>query len=240
MITPSTSSYCCDGGIDYPATSERHDNMVSDAPTYSKEKPSDKTTAAACSRQTCEGCGVQGKLLCVYTAKDVMDFVAMAIGYLFPFVAGMIIGKFWIGLAVWFGLLLFSVYVEVLLFCRHCPHYAEKGFLLNCHANWAVPKIHKFDPRPMNTAERIIWLITVSVRLLYYIPFFVIGQQWLFLALTTSGLIAGSWTLQRTQCARCSHLSCPINRVPKDVRREFFENYPEFAEARKREGQCLS
>jgi mannose-6-phosphate isomerase-like protein (cupin superfamily) len=72
----------------------------------------------------------------------------------------------------------------------------------------------------------------VAVLFGYYIPFFVIGQQWLLLGITTLALVTTSWTLQRTQCTRCFHLSCPINRVPEDVQEGFFSNYPEFAEAR--------
>jgi hypothetical protein len=34
------------------------------------------------------------------------------------------------------------------------------------------------------------------------------------------------WTLQRTQCNRCYNLSCPINRVPDDVKDSFFRHYP--------------
>ena len=189
-----------------------------------------KTTAAACSRQTCEGCEVRGKLLCVHTQKDLIDFAVLFIGWAIPFVAGMVIGKFWIGLAVWVALAgLFFGYVEALVLCRHCPHYAEKGFLLRCHANWGFPKIPRFDPRPVNKVERAIWLSYGAVLFLYYIPFFVNSQQWLLLALTTWALIAACWVVQRAQCTRCYHLSCPVNRVPEDVRKGFFENYAEFA-----------
>jgi hypothetical protein len=117
--------------------------------------------------------------------------------------------------------------------CRHCPHYYERGFLLKCHANWGLPKIPKFNPRPMSRIERVVWLIYGAVLLLYYVPFFVISEQWLLLGITSWALIAVSWTMQRTQCTRCYHLSCPANRVPKDVRECFFKNYPAFSRSRK-------
>jgi len=146
----------------------------------------------------------------------------------------MIIGKFWIGLGVWVGLaVLFFGYVEALVLCRHCPHYAEEGFLLRCHANSGLPKIPKFSPRPMNKIEGAVWLLYGAVLFLYYVPFFIIGQQWLLLGITTWALIAASWTVQRTQCTRCYHLSCPANRVPKDVQKVFFRNFPEFAKSGK-------
>jgi hypothetical protein len=113
--------------------------------------PGKKTTAAACVRQTCDGCEIQGKLLCVHTPADLIDFVVLAVAWGIPFFAGMIAGRFWVELAVWIGLaVLFFGYVEALVLCRHCPHYAEEGFLLRCHANSGLPKIPGFDPRPLN------------------------------------------------------------------------------------------
>lgn len=161
-----------------------------------------------------------------------MDFGVLVIGWAIPFLAGMLIGGFWVGLVVWIGLaMLFFGYVEALVLCRHCPHYAEKGPWLKCHANWGLPKFPRFNPRPMNRAERVIWLAYVAVLFLYHIPFFIVSQQWLLLAIATWALIIACWTVQRTQCTRCYHLSCPVNRVPEDVRRGFFKNYPGFAKA---------
>jgi hypothetical protein len=192
----------------------------------------DKTTAAACARQTCEGCEIEGRLLCIHTPADLADFAVLVIGYGIPFIAGMVIGKFWIGLAVYLGLAaLFFGYVEALILCRHCPHYAEPGPLLKCHANSGLPKIPGFDPRPLSKFEQVAWLAYAAVLMLYYVPFFVVSRQWLLLTITTWALIAGVWTVQRTQCTRCYHLSCPVNHVPVDVREGFFRHYPEFAEA---------
>ncbi len=196
------------------------------------DNDSTSTTAAACSRHACEGCEIEGQLLCLHTPADLMDFYMLFIGWAIPFFAGMIIGKFWIGLGVWFGLaIVFFGYVEALILCRHCPHYQEKGFLLRCHANWGLPKIPKISRRPLNKLEKVVWLVYVAVLFLYYIPFFIVGEQWLLLILTSSALVVAGWTLQRTQCNRCYNLSCPINRVPDSVKAAFFENYPEFSAA---------
>jgi hypothetical protein len=188
------------------------------------------STAAACARETCEGCEIREKLLCIHTPADLMDFVVLVIGWFIPFLAGMIIGRFWLGLAVWFGLAaLFFVYVEALVLCRHCPHYAEEGSLLHCHANSGLPKIPRYDPRPLNRFEQIVWLVYVALLFLYYVPFFVFSGQWLLLAITTWAAFAWAWTVQRTQCNRCYMLSCPVNRVPQEVRVVFYRNYPDFA-----------
>ena len=153
-------------------------------------------------------------------------------GIAIPFLAGMILGKHWVGLIIWFGLaVVFFGYVEALILCRHCPHYAEEGFTLRCHANWGLPKIPKFDPKPLSKVEQITWLVYVAVFILWYIPFFVVGQQWLLLGLTTWGVFSAAWTLQHNQCTRCYNLSCPVNRVPDEIRAGFFRNFPEFARA---------
>jgi len=196
------------------------------------EQP-DTHTAAACSRQTCDGCEIQGKLLCVHTLRDLVDFYVVVIAYMIPFLAGMIIGGFRTGLAAWVGLaVVFFGYIEARVLCRHCPHYAEEGFLLRCHANWGLPKIPKLDPRPMSRGESAVLLLFFGVLFLYYVPFFIVSSQWLLLVITTSALVAATWTVLRTQCTRCYHLSCPLNRVPEDVREAFYRNYPAFAEAR--------
>jgi hypothetical protein len=188
-----------------------------------------------CSRKQCEGCELLDKLLCVADYKDVMDFFMLFMVVFVPFMAGMIIGRFWLGIVAWLALAaIFFGYVEALVLCRHCPHYGEKGFLLRCHANYGLPKIPKFDPRPLSKAEQAIWLIYAGVLLLWYVPFFIASGQWVLLIITSVGLVAAAWTLMRTQCGRCYNLSCPINRVPPDVREKFYENYPAFDRARKR------
>jgi hypothetical protein len=87
------------------------------------------------------------------------------------------------------------------------------------------------NPQPMNSFEKVAWLLYVAVLFLYYIPFFVISEQWLLLTITSSALIVTGWTMQRTQCNRCFNLSCPINRVPNDVKDSFFRHYPQFRKA---------
>ena len=65
-----------------------------------------KATAAACSSKSCDGCSIEGKLLCIHTRKDLADFAVLFIGWVIPFFAGMVIGGFWTALAVWVGLAL--------------------------------------------------------------------------------------------------------------------------------------
>lgn len=190
-------------------------------------------TAAACMRETCDGCPPEGRSLCLHTPRDAFDFAFLAIGFFIPFLAGMVIGGFWLGLAVWVVLaVFFLVYVEALVLCRHCPHYAEEGFTLSCHANFGLPKIPRFSPRPLSRVEKIFFPGYVAVLGLFYVPFFVLSRQWLLLTITTWAVITWAWTLLSTQCTRCCNVSCPLDRVPANVREKFFNNYPAFSEAR--------
>jgi hypothetical protein len=192
--------------------------------------PAVDQTAAACVREGCDGCHIQGQLLCIHTKQDLADFGVLVIMWGIPFIAGMIIGRYWWGLAVWVGLAaLFFVYVEALVLCRHCPHYAESGSLLKCHANAGLPKIPKYSPRPLQPWEKTVWLLYVAVLFLYFIPFFILSGQWLLLLITSWATLSWAWTLQRTQCNRCYHMSCPVNRVPEEVKVVFYANYPDFA-----------
>ena len=191
-----------------------------------------RPTAAACARKTCEVCEIEGKLLCIHDQQNLLNFWVFFMGFAIPFFAGMIIGKYWLRLSIWFGLaVLFFGYVEALILCQHCPHYAEDAFLLSCHANSGLPKFLKFNPKPLSKVERRTWLIYVAVLFLWYIPFFIADQQWLLLILTTWAVFSACWTLQRNQCTRCYNLSCPVNRVPDDVRQVFFLNYSDFSQA---------
>lgn len=188
-----------------------------------------------CSQESCDGCDIRDKILCVADWKDIMDFGVLVMVYFIPVVAGMIIGQFWTGLLVWIVLGLFYFgYFEARVLCRHCPHYGEPGFFLRCHANYGLPKIPRFDSKPMSKYEQAAWLIYTGVLILWFVPFFVMSGQWLLLLIASWGLFAAVWTINRTQCTRCYNLSCPVNRVPDDVREKFFEKYPIIAEAWKK------
>ncbi|MBU2551715.1 MAG: hypothetical protein KKB20_25105 [Proteobacteria bacterium] len=191
--------------------------------------------ARACIRESCQGCALRDRLLCRAGPADLLDFGVLFVGWAIPFFYGLVHGGHWIGLVIWIVLAAsFFLYGEAFLLCRHCPHYAEEGRSLTCHANYGLPKLPRLDPRPMNRFEQALWLGWVAVLFLYFIPFFIAGRQWLLLVLNSWALLTWAWTLQRTQCVRCYHLSCPVNRVPRDDRALFYENYPDYAPDRKK------
>jgi hypothetical protein len=191
-----------------------------------------KKTATECKNSTCDGCEIDGKIMCIHTKKQAFKFGLGSVPFMILLISGMIIGKFYLWLAIWFGLvIIFFVYVEVLILCRHCPHYAEPGKTLKCHANWGLPKISKYDPKPLTTTEKVVWIIYVLIMVLWYVPFFIISVQWIMFATTTIVWITGFTLLLTTRCTKCYVISCPLNRTPPEVRKIFFRNYPKFAES---------
>lgn len=194
----------------------------------------EKTTAAACVRQICTDCGIEGELLCLHALADLADFGVLAVSWLITFLAGMIGGGHWLALAIWGGLaVLFFSYVEALVLCRHCPHYAKPGAILRCHANWGLLKIPPLDSRPLNRLERAIWILYGAILFLYYVPFCLLPPA-AALGLHHLGAVAWVWTVWRTQCVRCYHLSCPANHVLGWVRQISLPYYPDFDPCQRR------
>lgn len=185
--------------------------------------------AAACNQTSCEGCEIQGELICYAMPADLVDFGLLVFGWLIPFTIGMIRGRYWLGLGIWLVLAAaFFTYIEAYVLCRHCPAYKEPGGTLRCHANWGLPKLPPYDPRPMARWEGFIFLGYVALLFTYQVPFFMASGQWVLLTWSVWSTVTAVWTVWRTQCNRCFMLSCPANHVPEDVREVFYRNYTEF------------
>lgn len=191
-----------------------------------------RTTLAACARETCDGCEIEGEIACTQMAADMAEMVLPAAGFFIPFLAGMLKGGHRNALRVWLGLTaLFFGYVEIKILCSHCPRYAEEGRFLKCYAHWGFPKIPRYDPGPMSALEKAVWLVCVSALVTYHVPFFIRKRQWRSLLLTTLAAAAFVFTVYRTHCGRCPNLSCPGNHVPEHVREIFSGYYPGIAGA---------
>jgi len=186
--------------------------------------------ASACIRESCQNCEIYGRVICVHTKRDLLDFFVLVINLLVPFILGMVVGGHWYGLFVWFILAaIFFGYVEAYIMCRHCPQYAEEGKTLRCHANWELPKIPASDPNPMNKLEKVTWLIYAAVLSLYWLPFFLLSGQRIYLVWASVSALVSIYQLIYTKCNRCYMLSCPLNNVPEDVRGKIEEYYPDYS-----------
>lgn len=190
-------------------------------------------TTAAGSRHSCVGCPLEAGQVCRHTPGGLVDFGLLAVGFFIPFVAGMILSGYWLAFGLWLLLAgAFFGYVEAMVLCRHCPHYAGARLTLGCHADYGLARVPGFSPRPLTRREKTVFMAYAGVLGLYYVPFLVAGHQWLLLLIATGALATWFYTLLRTQCTRCCHVFCPANRVPQELREEVFDHCTVLAGAR--------
>jgi hypothetical protein len=135
-------------------------------------------------------------------------------------------------LLIWIAVIVaFFGFVEIRVLCSHCPHYAENGRTLGCWANHGSPKLWRYRPGPMSTAEKAVLLGGFVLVWGYPVPFFIVARLWLLLGLYVL-LDAGFFaTLKMFLCSRCMNFACPLNEVPDSVRAAFFERNPSVARA---------
>lgn len=171
----------------------------------------------------CEECPVRDKLMCEGSLLDTALLAAPVALLFFPAVAGMLragrvkpilfyaaVGAFF--LAVW----------EKRLLCSHCPYYAQEGKRLRCYSHYGYLKVGRYRPAPMSRAERTGWLAFLAFLAGFPIPFLTLGRQFPLLFLSSLGIVLSALVMVGRNCPKCVNFSCPLNRVPDDVREEFF------------------
>ncbi|MCP4896617.1 MAG: hypothetical protein GY906_06530 [bacterium] len=186
---------------------------------------------ATCQSTDCSGCSVADSVHCHFRPSELAHFLLICmptflVGGAAIFEAG------WIPLVIWITICVgFFGAIEIRVMCSHCPHYAEEGATLKCWANHGSPKIWKYRPGPMSTAENIVFFAGLVVVWGYPLPFFVLGRGWFLLGLYVL-LAAGFFaTLKTFLCSQCMNFACPLNGVPDPVRAAFFDHNPVVAEA---------
>ena len=99
----------------------------------------------------CQECQTNGKLMCRFDRKDIVNFFMIILPFGVTAIAGTIRAGYGWYLLLWFAYSLFFFFVwEARVLCRHCPYWAEAGTILHCHANYGVIKLWKYQPGPMN------------------------------------------------------------------------------------------
>ena len=184
-----------------------------------------------CTAKNCDGCPVSNAVHCHFHARDLAAF-------LFAFLPSFAVGgtgvfrisPWW--LAPW-ALIIFGYFgfVEIRVMCSHCPHYAEPGKNLQCWANYGSPRLWKYQPGPMNTAEKIIFLAGLGLVFGYPLIFLLAGLQWFLLVIYLLTVISFAATLQHSYCSQCMNFACPLNTVDEKVRTAFFQRNPTIAQA---------
>ena len=180
--------------------------------------------------ESCRECSLAGKLNCRMNWRDLAHFAAIFFPALLAASAGLIRAGFSWALLAWVGYQLFFFNIwEARVLCRHCPLYARDGMILHCPANHGVIKIWTFDPEPMSRSEQIQFLVGAGILVLFPFPFLILGgEAWLVL-LTFVGVSNFCYRLIKNICPRCINFSCPLNRVPQQVKRAFLDRNTQLA-----------
>jgi len=193
----------------------------------------------------CSECALEGELNCRFEGRKLGGFLAMV----FPFIASSMVGLYYVAtltgnwwlLAAYLGFYLaFFVFLEALVLCRHCPHYAGGGSTIRCHANYGLPRIWAYDPRPLNPGERVSILAGFGFFGFYPIAVEVYGL-WLVwsdpvvssVKLLASIAILNSLAaillyvlLKRFYCTRCVNFGCPLNITPLALIEAYLKKNP--------------
>jgi len=181
---------------------------------------------ATCEAPSCDGCPVADSVHCHFRPVELGHFLLICVpGFLVGGAGVLAVG---LGpLLVWLGLIVaFFGFVEIRVMCSHCPHYAEEGATLGCWANHGSPKLWRYRPGPMSTAETVVFIGGLVVVWGYPLGFFVAGGLWSLLGLyvlVNAGFFA---TLKMFLCSQCMNFACPLNSVPQHVRSVFWERNP--------------
>lgn len=205
-----------------------------------KEK-NNVTYCQAFQKDECNNCEIKAKLNCKWERKLLWQFQRVFSPYLFVSTTGMILFSILSGISVYsiiytsFLVVNFFV-IRLKVLCSHCPYYEQKKFLE------PLPKIWKYQSKPMNLFEKIVNFTGHFFFLLYPIVVQTYGI-WYLLAkigdlknhqlivssvfLGVSILIAIYYAvgLATKLCTKCVNLDCPQNRVPKNFVKLYTSRY---------------
>jgi len=197
----------------------------------------------------CDGCTLDDALNCKFEREKLIGFLAMIL----PFVTASVLGLYIVGTIMRTQIFLiayaaffaaFFVLIEPWILCRHCPHYAREGNIIRCHANYGLPRIWRYDPRPLNRLEKAGVLAGFGVFGLYPIAVEGYGIWTLFIAMgfvnppgglllmgvtlfNTVSAIALLVLLRRHYCARCVNFGCPLNNTSPDLKSAYLAKNPD-------------
>ncbi len=117
---------------------------------------------------------------------------------------------------------------EWYVLCRHCVCYEHSGKehgdenKFYCLANWGSPKLFKYEPSPVSTAGRAVFLIWgIGFSFLFPVLYLWDRLDWLiaYLLMTFAFLV----TLRHWGCSSCPNFGCALNCVSEENRKAFEE-----------------
>jgi len=184
-------------------------------------------------KNECTNCEVESKLNCKWERRLLWQFQSVFSPYLFVSTTGMILFNIWSGIRVHSiiytsFLVVYFLIIRLKVLCSHCPYYEQKKFME------PLPKIWKYQAKPMNLLEKIvnftghfffllfpttiqsygIWFLLTKVSDLKNHQLIVSSILLGVTILTGIYYVVG---LASKLCTRCVNLHCPQNRVPKSL-----------------------
>jgi hypothetical protein len=182
--------------------------------------------------EACSGCDLLGRLMCRYDRRDTAFFFMAALPFFFTAIAGSILGGYGLWLWGWLAYALFFFVVwEGRVLCSHCPHWAEGGRILRCHANYGVLKIWQYRPGPMSRWEKIQFITGALLLIGFPFPLLLSAREFLPAAVCLVSACSASYLVYRHACTRCVNFACPFNAVPPQMRAAFLRRNPQMARA---------
>lgn len=187
---------------------------------------------ATCTSNNCQGCVLNNNLQCHFGARELLRFLGMA----FPvfLVGGIGIARVnaWI-LIPWLVIsFCYFGFIEIRVMCSHCPHYAEPGTKsLQCWANYGSPKLWKYRPGPMSTAEKVVFFSGLALITGFPLVLLLLDMAWLLLLLFIISVLTMGTLMSNLMCNRCINFACPFNHVELTMRKAFFIRNPTIANA---------
>ncbi len=176
---------------------------------------------------------------CKWNRKLLANYLAIMFPYMITSLISMTLIRLWTGklaftLTYGIFLIIFFVFIRTKVLCSHCPYYKDKRFLD------PLPKIWKYNPKPMSRIEVIItsigmifFLIFPAISLAYGLWYILEKQEeiliWqitifgIFMGLTIIFALFYILKLSNSFCTRCINFACPMNRVPKDIVSKYLE-----------------
>ncbi|UCG03332.1 MAG: hypothetical protein JSW11_04945 [Candidatus Heimdallarchaeota archaeon] len=207
----------------------------------------------------CDVCPIHRALDCKWERKHLIRFYLNGLPFFIPTAIGMILTIIWTG--NWTGFIIYAAFwmfffgfFEIYVLCRHCPYYSEEGRILHCLANHGLLKIWKYNPGTMNRWEKAGLLIGLILFLGIPVVTFIFGTLTLYEAetgiffviilsgitfLTFGGTLIFGKNLVTKICPHCVNFSCPLNRVPKEVRDAYLKRNPVMKQAWEKTGYRL-
>lgn len=189
-------------------------------------------------KSDCGDCKLDEQIFCRPKLKYMIYFALPLMIGLVPVILGVLFSNFNIIIKLFFfiswfayAMFFFSVW-ESHMICNYCPYYANDAQkTLHCPIDKGKLKTGKYQPGPLSMSEKIQFILGASILFMYPIPFLIIGGLLLPLTFLIIGIITWIIVIQLKVCNACVNFACPLNRVKKEIRDEFFQLNPIIKEA---------